>query len=145
VQSVDSLTTDEIDLTGRTGSFAVRVKILLPNTLLKLAGDGTADFHATIQEATVQHEFDEVAVVPFDLSPHLALKTAPRAGSLKVQGTQLAVDAIRPEQLQLQLDLGSVRRAGTYSLQTRPGATPGVMVLDWLPREVTADIVASGK
>jgi hypothetical protein len=145
VQSVDSLGTEEIDLAGRTSSFASRVKILLPNTLLKIAGDGTADFHATIQEATVQHTYDNVAVTPFDLSSHLALKNAPPAGSLKVQGTQLAVDALRPEQLQLQLDLGGVRRSGTYSLQTRPQVVPGVMVLDWSPREVAVDIVASGK
>jgi len=145
VQSVDGLTTEEIDLTGRTSSFASRVKILLPNTLLKVAGDAAADFHATIQEATAQHTFDGVAVAPFDLSQHLSLKTAPPAGSLKVQGTQLSVDAIHPEQLQLQLDLGGVRRAGTYSLRTRPEAVSGVLVLDWSPREVTVDIVASGK
>jgi YbbR domain-containing protein len=145
VQSVVSLPTEEIDLTGRTGSFASKVKILLPNTLLKIAGDASADFHATIQEATVQHAFDSVVVAPFDLSPHLALKNVPAPGSVKIQGTQLAVDAVRPEQLHLMLDLGSVRRAGTYSLQTRPDAVPGVMVLDWSPREVTVDIVPSGK
>jgi hypothetical protein len=145
VQSVESLTTEEIDLTERTSSFASRVKILLPNPLVKVAGDAVADFHATIQESTVQHMFDGVAVAPFDLSPHFALKTAPPAGSLKVQGTQLSVDAIHPETLQLQLDLGGIRRAGTYSLQTRPGAVSGVMVLDWSPREVMVDIMASGK
>jgi hypothetical protein len=145
VQSVTSLDTEEIDLTGRTGSFASKVKILLPNTLLKIAGEAAADFRATIQEATVQHSFDGVVVAPFDLSPHLALKTEPAPGSVKVQGTQLAVDAIHPEQLRLLLDLGGVRRVGTYTLQTRLDALPGVMVLDWSPREVTVDIVASGK
>jgi hypothetical protein len=145
VQSVTSLDTEEIDLTGRTGSFASKVKILLPNTLLKIAGETAADFRATIQEATVQHSFDGVAIAPFDLPPHLALKTVPAPGSLKMQGTQLAVDAIRPEQLRLLLDLGGVRRAGTYTLQTRPEALPGVLILDWAPRELTVDIAASGK
>ena len=145
VQGVDSLVTEDIDLTGRTSSFATRVKIILPNTLLKIAGDGMADFRATIQEATVQHVFDGVQLVPFDLSPHLALKAAPPTGTLKVQGTQLSVDAVHPELLELQLDLGGVRRPGSYTLQTRPQAVPGVMVLDWSPREVTVDIVASGK
>jgi YbbR domain-containing protein len=145
VQSVVSLPTEEIDLTGRTVSFAAKVKILLPNTLLKVAGDPSADFHATIQEATVQHAFDGAVVAPLDLSPRLALKTVPAPGSVKVQGTQLAVDSVRPEQLHLLLDLGSVRRAGSYTLPTRPEAVPDVMVLDWSPREVTVDIVPSGK
>jgi YbbR domain-containing protein len=145
VQSVTALSTEEIDLTGRTGSFAARVKILLPNTLVKVAGEAAADFHATIQESTVQHAFEGVVVAPFDLSPRLALKTVLSSGSVKLQGTQLAVDTVHPETLRLLLDLGGVKRAGTYTLQTRPEAVPGVMTLDWSPREVTVDIAASGK
>ena len=145
VESVTALPTEEIDLTGRSGSFASKVKVVLPNTLLKVVGEASADFHATIQEATVQHVFDRVVISPFDLSSHLALKTVPAPGSVKMQGTRLAVDAVRPELLGLVLDLGAVRRAGTYTVPTRPAAVPGVMTLDWSPREVTVDIVASGK
>jgi YbbR domain-containing protein len=145
VQSVTSLPTEEIDLTGRTGSFASSVKILLPSTLIKIAGDAAADFHATIQEAIVQHAFEGVALSPFDFAAHLALKSMPVPGTVKMQGTQLAVDAVRPEQLRLLLDLGGVRRAGTYTLQTRPDAVPGLTTVDWSPREVTVDVVASGK
>ncbi len=145
VQSVTSLSTEEIDLTGRSDSFATKVKILLPSTLLKIAGEAAADFRATIQEAVVQRTFDSVVVAPFDLSPHLALKTVLAPGSVKMQGTQLSVDAVRPEHLHLLLDLGGVKRAGTFTLQTRPDAAPGVTVLDWSPRDATVDIVASGK
>jgi hypothetical protein len=145
VQSVTALPTEEIDLTGRSGSFAAKVRVILPNTLLKVAGEASADFHATIQEATVQHVFDRVVIAPIDLSSHLALKTVPAPGSVKMQGTQLTVDAVRPELLGLVLDLGAVRRAGAYTVPTRPAAVPGVMILDWSPREVTVDIVASGK
>lgn len=145
VQPVISLATEPIDLTGRTSSFAVRVKVLAPNALVKIGGDAAADFHATIQESVVQHQFDGVAVVPFDLSPHLALKSVPDAGRLKVQGTQLVVDALRPEEMKLLLELGTVRRSGTYTLPTRPNSVAGVMILDWDPKEVTVTIAASGK
>lgn len=145
VQSVSSLLTEEIDLTGRTSSFAARVKVLAPNPLVKVSGDAAVDFHATIQEATVQHSFEGVAIAPFDLSPHLALKEPPGTGRLKVQGTQLAVDALHPEDLRLLLELGSVRRAGTYTLQTRPDSAAGVMVMDWDPKDVTVVVTASGR
>jgi len=145
VQSVSSLETEEIDLTGRTSSFAARVKVLGPGPLVKVSGDAAADFHATIQEATVQHVFDGVAITPVDLSPHLVLKAAPGVGRLKVQGTQLTVDGLRPENLKLIFELGSVRRAGTYTFTTRPDSTEGVMVLDWEPKEVTVVVTPSGK
>jgi len=145
VQPVDSLGTEEIDLTGRTSSFAARVKVLVPNPLVKLSGDAAADFHATIQESTVQHLFDSVAIIPFDLSPHLALKAPLGAGRLKVQGTQLGVDALHSEDLKLLVELGNTRRAGTYTLPTRPDAAPGMMILDWDPKEVTVVVTASGR
>ena len=145
VQSVASLATEEIDLTGRTSSFAARVKLLVPNPLVKVSGDGMADFHATIQEATVRHQFDGVVISPFDLSPHLALRAPPGTGEIKVQGTQLAVDALRPEDLRLLLEAGSVRRAGTYTLSTRADPVAGVMVLDWDPKEVTVVVTPSGR
>jgi len=145
VQSVSSLQTEEIDLTGRSSSFAARVKVVSPNPLVKVSGDATADFHATIQEATVQHVFDGVPISPFDLPPHLALKELPGAGRLKVQGTQLAVDALRPEDLRLLLELGTVRHAGTYTAPIRADAAPGVMVLDWDPKDATVVVTSSGR
>jgi hypothetical protein len=140
VAAVTSLPTEEIDLTGRTTSFAARVKVLLPNTLVKTAGDAAADFRATIQETTAQRSFDGVLLAPLDLSSHLDLKTTLPAGRIKVQGPQLTVDAVHPEQLRLLLELGSVRRAGAYTLPTRPDPVPGLMVTDWEPKEVTVTV-----
>lgn len=142
VQGVAALSTEEIDLTGRTGSFAARVRIILPNALLRIAGDSSADFRATIQELTVERRFDAVAIVPADLSPHFSLASAPAPGSVQVRGAQLAVDGVRPDQVRLLLDCSGVRRAGHYALHARPDTGTNVTVLDWSPREVTVDIVA---
>ena len=145
VQGVAALPTEEIDLTGRTGSFASKVKLLLPNTLVRLAGEATADFKATIQEATVSRTFLDVPVAAVDLSAHLAFKADLPAGSVQVQGTQLTVDGVRPEQVKLLVDGSVVKRAGQYVLHPRPEVAPGVTVLDWSPHEITVDVVASGK
>jgi hypothetical protein len=145
VQGVAALPTEEIDLTGRTGSFASKVKLLLPNALVRVAGDASADFRATIQEATVTRVFKDVALVPVDLSLHFVPRSQPPGGTVQVQGTQLVVDGIRPEQVQLLLDCSVVKRAGQYVLRPRPETVSGATVLDWSPREVTVDFVASGK
>ncbi len=145
VQGVAALPTEEIDLTGRTGSFASRVKLLLPNTLVRVAGDATVDFRATIQEATVTRDFTEVGLVPVDLSTHLAVRGQLPSGTVQVTGTQLLVDGVRPEQVQLLLDCSTVKRAGQYVLHPRPQTVTGVTVLGWTPREVTVDFVGSGQ
>jgi YbbR domain-containing protein len=144
VQGVSALSTEEIDLTGRTGSFAIKAKIVLPNALVKIAGDAVADFKATIQESTVSRTFDSVGIEGMDLSPHLALKASPGTGSVQIQGTQLVVDGVRPEQVRLMLDLSGMKRAGQYTLHPHPETMSSVTVLDWSPRDVTVEIVPSG-
>jgi hypothetical protein len=145
VQGVTALPTEEIDLTGRTSSFASKVKLILPNTLVRIAGEASADFHATIQESLVERQLDSVPVLPMDLSSHLALKAPPAPGSMKIQGAQLAVDGVRADQVHLLLDCSGVKRPGQYVLHLRPEALPNATALDWTPRELSVDVVASGK
>jgi hypothetical protein len=145
VQGVAALPTEEIDLTGRTGSFASKVKLILPNTLLRVAGDASADFRATIQESVVAKLFSGVGIVAADLSPHLAFRTALPAGTVQLQGTQLVVDAVRSDQVQLVVDASVIKRVGSYVLHPRPEAASGVTILDWSPRDLAVDVVSSGK
>ncbi len=147
VQGITALSTEVIDLTGRTSSFASKVKILLPSALVKIAGETTADFRATVQESTVSRTVEQVALTPVDLSSHFALKSPPAPGSLQITGTQLVVDGVRPDQLRLLLDCSGAKRAGQVLARVRPDATavPNVIVLDWSPKEVTVDIVAAGR
>ncbi len=144
VQGVSALPTEEIDLTGRTGSFASRVRIVLPNTLLRIAGDATADFRATIQESIVTRRFDAVPISTVDLSPHLAVRGPLPAGSVQVQGAQLVVDGIRSEQVRVVLDCSAVKRAGQYELHPRAEVPSSVTVPDFDPKVLTVDFVASG-
>ena len=145
VQGVTGLSTEEIDLTGRTGSFAARVKVLLPSSLVRIAGEAAADFRATIQESIVKRTLDSVRIDPADLSPHLALKAPAPPGGITIQGTQLAVDGVRSDQVRMLLDCSAVHRAGQYILRVRPDAMPSVAVLDWSPKELTLDFTASGR
>jgi hypothetical protein len=145
VQGVTGLSTEEIDLTGRTGSFAARVKVLLPSTLVRIAGEAAADFRATIQESIVKRTLDGVQLVPSDLSPHLALKEPAAPGGITIQGSQLAVDGVRPDQVRMLLDCSAVHKGGQHTLRVRPEAVPNVLVIDWSPKELTVDIAASGR
>jgi hypothetical protein len=144
VESVLSVPTEEIDLTGRTASFASKVKLLLPSALVRFAGDGAAEFRATIQEVIAGRSFPAVGITTEDLAARWAVKGTLPEGRVQVQGTQLSVDAVRPEQVRLVVDCSPVKRAGQYILHPRPEAPAGVTITDWSPREITIDVVASG-
>jgi hypothetical protein len=145
VQGVTALPTEEIDLTGRTGSFASKIKILLPNALVKVAGEALVDFKATIQESIVLRTYTGVEIVGTDLGSRLAFSAPLAQGSVQVQGSQLLVDGVRPEQVRLLLDCSNVKRPGSVVLRPRPEAPSNVTVTDWSPRELMVEIVVLGR
>jgi YbbR-like protein len=145
VQALSSLSTEEIDLSGHSASFSQRAKVLAPNSLIRIVGDGLVDFHAIIQESVVSRGFDSVPLVGFGIPAHLGLRSALPLGTVTLQGTQLALDAVQAGQVKLIVDFSAVHRPGEYLLHPRPEAPPGFTVLDWTPREVAAELALSGR
>ncbi|MCX7028691.1 MAG: CdaR family protein [Spirochaetes bacterium] len=137
VQAASTLLTEEVDLTGRTGPFTLRVRIVMPDTLLSLAGDPFVEFKASIKEAVVSRRFEDVEVVVLDAAAGLKPAEELPAGSVQVQGSQLAVEALQTGQVRLVVEGHSIRRTGTWTLPTRPEVPSSVTVLDWSPKELT--------
>jgi YbbR domain-containing protein len=145
VQGITGLSTEEIDLTGRSASFAAKLKLGLPSQLVRIAGDAAVEFRATIQEAVTTRSIEGVAVTSVDLSPRFVPRVPLPQGRLEVSGPQLIVDGVRADQVRLVLDCAIVKRAGVYVLHPRPEAPTGVAVRDWSPRELTVEFTASGR
>lgn len=145
IQNVNALSTDEIDLTGRTDSFSLRVRITPPNTFIKIVGDPTVEFSATIQETVLTKSFADIPVETVDLSPALTLKEPLGAGSVQVKGPLISVEAFKPEQVRLVVDCSGVRRPGIYSLRVVPVAPAEVSVVDWEPKEINVDAAAAAR
>jgi YbbR domain-containing protein len=136
VQAVDTLLTEEVDLTGRTGPFTLSVRLVLPDGLLGLAGDQFVEFKATIQEAVVSRRFEDVEIVVLDTAVGFKHTGDLPRGSVQVQGSQLAIETLQPGQVHLVAEAASVRRTGTWTLPTRPEIPSSVTVLDWSPKEL---------
>jgi hypothetical protein len=141
VQGITTLSTEEIDLTGRSASFAAKLKLGAPSALVKIAGDGFVEFRATLQEAVIAKALQPVALAPVDLSPRFAVKGTLPGGRVELQGPQLLVDGVRADQVRLLLDCSIVKRTGSYILHPRPEAPTGASVLDWAPKELTVEFV----
>jgi hypothetical protein len=145
VQAVGTLLTDEVDLTGRSAPFTLRVRVVVPDVLLALAGDPFVEFKASIQEAVVSRRFEDVAVVVLDAAAGLKPAEEPAHGSVQVQGSQLAVEAVQPDQVHLVIEGESVRRAGLWTLATRAEVPSTVTVLDWSPKALTVQFLGPAR
>ncbi len=144
IQAVNALSTEEVDLSGRTASFALRVKVAMPNGLVKAVGDPSVDFKAVIQETVLVKKYESVGIEGLNLSPHLRLKIPVPSGSIQMQGAQLAIEGVKPDQVRLLVDCSAIRRPGRYLLHPRPETPSNIVVLDYAPKELEVELVSSG-
>jgi hypothetical protein len=144
VQAANSLFTEVIDLTGRTGPFTLKSKVVIPNSLIRIVGDPAVDFKADIKETVMAKRFEQVELTAINLLPAFAFKSPPAAGRIQVQGPQLVVEALKADQVRLLVDCTFIHKAGNYTLRPMPESPSDVLVLDFEPKEIAAEIVPAG-
>jgi hypothetical protein len=98
-----------------------------------------------VQEALVSRQWDGVEMVCVDLPAGFRLKDPLPSGSMKVQGPQLAVEGLKPEQVRLLLDCSAVRRPGVFTMRPKPEVPEDVTVEDFSPRELAVEFLFPGR
>ena len=141
VDDVRQILTEEIGLAGRTRDFTESVRLRRPNPLVDLPGGLIVEFRALIAEAVIQRSFDPVAITLMDLDPSLVVSGRLPTGALRVQGRQLDLDAITPDQIGLIVDASRVAAPGTYTLAVRPQIPQGLVVLSIEPAQIEVIVV----
>jgi hypothetical protein len=141
VSPVSTVQSDTIDLAGRTGDFSVEVGILHDNPLIHYPRDAVFVFRGIIREAVIIKSFDDVDIISLDLPPTLRLASLLPKGSIRLQGTQLAIESLAPDQLRLDVDCSRIPGPGTYTLPTSPDIPPDFVVLKYEPRELTLSFI----
>jgi YbbR domain-containing protein len=144
LQPMEALSTEAVDLSGRTADFEVEVGIVRANALLRYPRDTTVRFRGIIREAVVIRTFDNVDVVGLDMPAQLQLVEPLPKGSIRLQGTQRLIEALAPGQLRLVIDCGEIRHAGTYGVPCKPDIPAELMVLKYEPQELELTFVEAG-
>ncbi len=144
LEKIQSVHTEDIDLTGRVEDFTVQVRLDLSDPLLRLPGGNVVEFRGIIQESVVLQTFDQVNVVVVNLEPGLTITGELPTGTLRVQGKQVDLEAIKPDQVRLTVDATGIRRPGTYTLPVRPDLPTGILVLRYDPARITVEVARSG-
>ncbi|WP_455382165.1 CdaR family protein [Salinispira pacifica] len=141
VDKIESIHTEDIDLTGRVEDFTVQVRLNLGDPLLRLPGGNVVEFRGVIQESVVLQTFDQANVVVVNLPPGLSVQGELPTGSIRVQGKQVELEAIKPDQVRLVADASGITRPGTYTLPARPDLPSGILVLRYEPSRITINVV----
>jgi hypothetical protein len=145
VGAVDHLSTQEIDLSGRSQDFTVEVPIQRDSPLLGYPRIGSVVFRGIVREGVVIRTFEAVDIITVDLAAQLAMAEPLPKGSLRVQGTQSAIEGLAAGQLRLVLDCSGLSRPGRVLLRPQPDVPPGIVVLKFEPQELDLTILSARK
>jgi len=141
VQSLQSVSTEEVDITGAREDFSLTVPLLRENSLVRYPREASVLFRGTVRPAQLIQAFQQVDVVSVDQPAELRIAEPLPKGSISLQGEQLRLEAIPPGQLRLIADCGGIRRPGVYRLPLKPDVPPGFVVVRFEPRELTVTFV----
>ncbi len=141
VEGLDSILTEEINLTIRTEDFSEAVRLVKPDNLLNLPGGDVVDFRALITETVLQSQFNGVEITIVDLDPDLRIISPLPLGTIRVQGKQLDLEGIPESRVSIIVDAGNVDGPGRYELPTRPQIPSGILVLGIEPARVVLTVV----
>lgn len=141
VSGINDVTTDYIELTGRKENFSVVTKIINKDSLVRIEGSLSVTFSATIQQSIVIRTFDRLPVVLTGLKNGLLARPQINFGTVKLQGSQIDLDAYTPDSSLLTIDCSDVEREGTYLLPLIVTAPKNFTVLRYEPLEIPVEVV----
>jgi len=141
VSGINDVTTDYIELTGRKENFRVVTKIVNKESLVKIEGPLTVTFSATIQQSIIIRTFEKLPIIVSGLKNGLQARPQINFGTIKLQGSQLDLDAYTPESSLLSLDCSEIDKEGTYLLPLIVTAPKNFIVLRYEPLEIPVEIV----
>ncbi len=132
---------DPVDITGRSDSFTVEVKLRKPSELVYLSTD-TVTLHFEIQPILTTRTFENVKLTARGAADGQSWTLSQKSVSVAVTGPQLMLDGLKSANLSAYADLGGLP-AGEHELPIRllmEGANVSSMSYTVSPSTVTATI-----
>jgi hypothetical protein len=140
ISGVAELTTDFIDLESRNEDFTVHLKVMNPNPLLVIRGDGMTEFRGFIRESIMIRSFDSIPISVTGLSGDFAMPEA-GFGSLRLEGAQRLIEGFEPPENILFVDASGITGPGIYTLPVNASVPEAFTLSRQEPSEITLEIV----
>ncbi|MFP4363438.1 MAG: YbbR-like domain-containing protein [Spirochaetia bacterium] len=141
VNELPMISTEEIDLTGKSNDFTARVRLIQPESSIVFPGGNTVEVQIEIDEQVLLQTYDNIEIVFIDLPEDLTFTEMPRQGTVRIQGPQSVLSQFRRSNIQLVVDCSDIDSPGTYVLPVRIEAPRGIIVLSYSPMEIRVTVV----
>ncbi|HUX38213.1 MAG TPA: CdaR family protein [Rectinemataceae bacterium] len=145
VQRVLDLSTDAIELSGRTADFHAEVRVFAKDPLVQVSGKGMAAFSASILQSMEFRTFEAVPVTVLGLLPGLALAEPPPPCTLRVRSSAALLKDFNLPAGSVVIDLSATTKGGLYTLPLDARLPEGIALDSISPPAITVRVAqASG-
>jgi YbbR domain-containing protein len=141
--TLEDVTTEPIELTGRSEGFQLRTRVTEKNPLVSYLSANVVEFSAEVRKAIVFKTFQDIPIEAVDLSSALQMRGVLPVGSIRVSASRKELDEFIPAEGILQVDLAGIDEPGTYTLAVVPRFPERFNVESWLPVVVSVNIIAA--
>lgn len=137
VEKITKAAVENFDLTGKRMTLSGAVKILTGDKFVRTVDASEVKITAVIKG---RKKFEKLDVRFTGLRADLVVKEQSQA-SLEVEGTDRALESLKPEDLALTADLSEITAPGDYTVSLHPPVPPGdVKITAVTPEEITVRV-----
>ncbi|GHT85929.1 hypothetical protein FACS1894137_10830 [Spirochaetia bacterium] len=116
VANVEELSTEFIELGGRSDDFSTAVRLLNPEPLLVIRGSGLIEFQGLIREQLRVQNFEDLPIRIDNLADQFFGVLETNSGSVRIEGGQPLFDGIEEQDIGLSVDCSAIDSAGEFPL-----------------------------
>lgn len=140
MDGLSELTAETIDFGGRSEDFSMVLRILNPDALLTIRGDGMTEFKGLVKNLILIRTFTGLPLDIRNLPDAFQAEMEVRQGSLRLQGDQKEMETYSGGDLVLWLDGAEIQEAGVYPLPVQAEFPPAFGLIRCDPPEVTVTV-----
>jgi len=143
VRKAEDVTTEFVELTGRSEDFSVVVRLQRRDPLLSFTGAETVEFRAKIQKALAYRSYEGLSIRIEGLADSLRISGDVPAGTLRVVGSRNDLSFLVPPEDVLYADLSLISEPGIYTVPVGVRVPSGITAEAWTPAALTLAVVRS--
>jgi YbbR domain-containing protein len=114
--NVRELSTEFIELSGRSGDFSATVRLVNPEPLLIIRGNGLIEFHGAVQEQLRVQNFEDLPIRIDNLDDQFSGELEIDRGSVRIEGGENIFDKLQEQDVSLSVDCSSIDSTGEFLL-----------------------------
>jgi YbbR domain-containing protein len=138
---INDLSTDYIEIQGRSANFNAQAHILNRDPLIVMQGSGVVEVKVLIRDTVIRRSFEKVPVEMRELNSRFSYGDVEPYGSVTLSGNQNALEKLILPAGVLYADCSRITQPGSYTLPVRAEAPQPFEAAAFEPESVDVEIL----